>query len=330
MIHIFKKTLLCSMLVVFTASCSSNVDTEATSDVDTEVNSGEGSQVVNIDQAEQSKPIEKQDISDTSKDNLTTSIPLEDYIDINTYGDRSYLTPLFLAQTTRDMSDEDRLGFMSAEYNSEQDQFKKSDLGKSILPEVNKEISKYEGDFGIKIPFGTISESYHPYYSSYSKYNKNYDTIGIEAIDITLLPYDFEKKQFPLFQCINGQAGTFIPLHYSNISRKNDQNIELYFASLAPKEASYSTKELLGNLFQYRYKNLSCGLDVEDQEKAREIEGLRSKYEIDTKGYFYYKVTANENSLIAQPTYAKFTVFNINNGEELATKEFTWSNEDRF
>lgn len=71
-------------------------------------------------------------------------------------------------------------------------------------------------------------------------------------------------------------------------------------------------------------------MDVEDQEKAREIEGLRSKYEIDTKGYFYYKVTANENSLIAQPTYAKFTVFNINNGEELATKEFTWSNEDRF
>ena len=83
------------------------------------------------------------------------------------------------------------------------------------------------------------------------------------------------------------------------------------------------------NQYRYTYDNIYCGLEVKDQEKAREIEGLRTSQKLDTKGFMYYKVTANQNELIAKPVYAKYTLYNIDTGEDLATQEFTWSDKDK-
>lgn len=324
MINKFKKTLLCSALAMLTVACSNSVENDAQADVEGEVQVVDSTANVATDNQPDKAP-------EVQEKTNVPSMPLEDYIDINSFKDKSYLTPLFLAQTTRDISDEDKLGLMSAEYHNERDQFKKSDLGKSLLPEVNKEIDKYKGDFGIKIPFGATHQSYNPYHSSYTKYASTEPNSGIggELINIHLKPYSFDRKEFPISQCTNTGNGSFVPRQFNESPVQNEQNIKMHFVGIAPEQATFSKKNFLPDLLQYRYDNLYCALNIEDQEKAREIEGLRTNEQLDTKGFFYYKVTANENMLIAQPVYAKFTLYNINTGEDLATREFTWNDEDR-
>lgn len=323
MLDKFKKILLCSALAILTAACSNSVENEAQADVESEAQAVDSTANVANDSQLESAP----EVKEKAK---APSIALEDYVDINSFKDTSYLTLLFLAQTTRDISDEDKLGLMSAEYHSEQDQFKKSDLGKSILPKVNEEIEKYAGDFGIKIPFGHTSEPHNPYYSSYNKYHIENTLIGTEKMRITLQPYNFDKKQFPIYECVNGSPFGVFSLHSNrSYSIANDQGIQLHFASIAPEQFSYTTKEFIPNLLEYRYKDLNCALDIEDQEVAREIEGLRVNNKLDVKGFLYYKVTADQNRLIAQPEYAEYTFYNIDTGEDLVSGEFTWNDEDK-
>lgn len=332
MINKFKKTLLCSALAVITVACSSNVDNEAPVDVETEVPANDATtNDVSVDQSEKA--------SEVQAEAAAPSMPLEDYVDINRFEDISYLTPLFLAQTTREMSDEDKLGLMSIEYHSEPDQFKKSDLAKTLLPEINKELDQYKGDLGIKIPFGNIDKPYNPYHSTYTKYAASrdgvngtgigYQGVGGESISLEFKPFEFEKSAFPISQCLNARHEGFNPRRNSNNRISNEQDISMYFVSVAPEQSTFTNETLVPNQYRYTYDNIYCGLEVKDQEKAREIEGLRTSQKLDTKGFMYYKVTANQNELIAKPVYAKYTLYNIDTGEDLATQEFTWSDKDK-
>ncbi|WP_339343596.1 hypothetical protein [uncultured Psychrobacter sp.] len=326
MIDKFKKTLLCSALAVLTVACSSNVDDEApTVDVESEVQATDAAtNDVSAEQPEKAPEVQ----ASASK----SSMPLEDYIDINDFKDMSYLTKLFLAQTTRELSDEDKLGLMSIEYHNEPDQFKKNDLGKALLPEINKELDKYKGDLGIKIPFGNIYEPYNPYYSTYKKKEelrggfKN-SWAGSEAVNINIRSFDFEKNEFLISQCRYGQYGfSMRSLNANRVS--NEQNISIYYLNSAPEQATFTNETFRPNSYEYKYDNLYCGLKFEDQEKAREVEALRVAEKLDTKGFMYYKVTADQNVLIAHPVYAKYTLYNIDTGEDLATRELTWAPRD--
>ncbi len=323
MINKFKRTLLCSTLALLTVACSSNIDDEApTADVESEVQATDAAtSEVSAEQPEKAPAAEE------VKGTTGLTMPLEKYLDMNSFKDRSYWMPLFLAQTTRELSDEDRLGFMSAEYNSERDQFKKSDLGKAILPEVNKEIDKYKGDIGLKMPFGDIFSDHNPYHNTYVGYGRA-DNSGSVFAKISLYPYDMETKEFRLSSCRLGNK-TFYLRNDPNNFQDNDQNIRLQFVNVAPEQVTFSKDEYLPSLLEHRYDDIYCAVRVEDQEQARKIEGLRVNEKVDAKGFLYYKVTADQNQLIAQPEYAEYTFYNIDTGEDLLSGEFTWSAKDK-
>lgn len=325
MINKFKKTLLCSALAVLTVACSSNVDDETPA---ADVESKDQSKVTTINDVSYELPEKAPEVqAQASK----SSMPLEDYIDINDFKDMSYLTKLFLAQTTRELSDEDKLSLMSVEYHNELDQFKKNDLGKALLPEINKELDKYKGDLGIKVPFGNINEPYNPYYSTYVKNQELRDgphdsRARNESVTIAIDSFDFDKNEFLISQCWSADDGFSIRLLDESVSNK--QNISMYYLNTAPEQAAFTNETFRPNFYQYKYDSLYCGLKFEDQEKAREVEALRVEGKLDTKGFMYYKVTADQNALIAHPVYAKYTLYNIDTGEDLATRELTWAPRD--
>ena len=327
MLNKFKKTLLCSVLAILTAACSNSVENEAQADVKNKVQATDAAtNDVSAEQPEKAPEVQAKVAA--------PSMPLKDYIDINDFKDTSYLTKFFLAQTTRELSDEDKLNLLSVEYYNTPDQFKKNDLGKALLPEINEEIGKYKGDLGIKIPFGDVHKPYNPYHSTYKKQEELRDRFyrghaGKESVGIHLRAFDFEKNEFPISECKNGFRYGFsiYPVLSSKIT--NAQNISIYYLPTAPDQATYTNETFMPNFYKYKYDNLYCGLNFEDQEKSREVEALRVKEKLDTKGFIYYQVTADQNVLIAHPVYAKYTLYNIDTGEDLATRELTWSDKDK-
>lgn len=329
MINKFKKTLLCSTLAVLTVACSSNVDDETpAANVESEVQVNDAA--TNDVSAEQpEKVVEAQD--------KVSSMPLDEYIDINSFEDSNYLTTMFLAQTTREMSDEDKLGLMSIEYHNESDRFKKNDLGKTLLPEINQEIDKYKGELGIKIPFGDIYNSFNPYHSTHLKnaearggrdVSGGVGGVGGESARVLLKPFDFDKNAFPVHQCLYGTYDGFTLRSYGGNRVSNEQNIAIQYVPVAPDEATFTDETFVPSQYRYTYKAMNCDFEVKDQETARAIEGLRANGKLDTKGFIYYKVTADQNVLIAQPVHAEYTFYNVDTGEDLASGEFNWSKRD--
>lgn len=72
--------------------------------------------------------------------------------DINQDSDLSYLAPLFIAQTPRQMTEEEKLSLISTEYDNEADTFKKRELAVQLLPKVSQQIKTYQGTYLAKVP----------------------------------------------------------------------------------------------------------------------------------------------------------------------------------
>ncbi|PNK61522.1 hypothetical protein [Psychrobacter sp. FDAARGOS_221] len=86
-------------------------------------------------------------------------LSLDEYHDVNIDSDYSWVTPLFIAQSSRDFTDEDKLNLLSPEYYNETDAFKKKELKQTLLPQIERQIAQYSGDYGIKVPMLTVTPS---------------------------------------------------------------------------------------------------------------------------------------------------------------------------
>lgn len=82
----------------------------------------------------------------------SAAVDISNAHDINQDSDLRYLTALFIAQTPRQLSDEEKLGLLSADYANETDAFKKKELATKLMPQINNQINHYKGTYLIKMP----------------------------------------------------------------------------------------------------------------------------------------------------------------------------------
>lgn len=223
----------------------------------------------------------------TASQHVKSDIPLSEYKDINRHADLMWLTPFFLAQTSRNVSEEELLNLMSPEYYNELDGFKKQDIAKEQLPKIHAELDKYRGDYRVQVP---AFYSYDKYYSDFKSKQRAKNHSDVTFTMPTLNRYDFSTNQFPMDDC------SF------RIQAQNQQRIEIDVQKMPLVE--------------------DCTIEVTDENLARKIEEAINAQTINGYGEAYYRLTADLNNVTAYPVYAKLTYFNETTGEEFITKEF--------
>ena len=234
---------------------------------------------------------------------LVDGISSSDYKDLNTYGSavdfnvmwlKSFMVNKTIEQSPGDNLDEFKLLSMSPEYREETDGFKKKDIAKRILPEIDAELDKYNGVHKVKLPIIPQTQV-----NSFDMIQNDKDLTAFKVSAPSLKNYNFESKQFPMDSC-----NFNISHNYFNIDGKSD-----FFG--APIE----TKS---------YGKYDCGLDITDETLARKIEEAINDSNIDYKGEVYYELsyTKGEYKVYAEPILARVKYLNKSTGEELASKEF--------
>lgn len=234
--------------------------------------------------------------------------------DINQDQDLAYLTPLFLAQTSRQMSEEEKMGLMSAEYANEADAFKKRDLAAKLMPQITQQLDRYKGNYLIKVPIIDQNATKLAFDAQQQqKHLSNVATMHFGALrDSDNNPsngyYKFDTQSFRTFCGIEFLA-------------KNTQNIQFNFGRGPADDTPDPTYNPV--------PKEGCDLKVEDEAIAKKIEAQIAKnpqYDPDIKrtGVIYYQVSADENYLRAKPLYANVTYALPDTGEVLVNKEFHW------
>lgn len=234
--------------------------------------------------------------------------------DINQDSDLSYLTALFLAKTTRQMTDEEKLGLISAEYANETDAFKKRALAAKLLPQLNATLDKYKGTYVIKMPIIDQNATKNKFVLAQQQKkmsdvaNMHFGAFRDSDNNAKNGYYNFDTHSFKTYCGIAFHA-------------ENKQNIKFDFG----RESSNETPDPTFNPVPKE----SCDLTVSDETIAQKIETQIAKnpqYDpnILRTGEIYYSVTADENHLRATPIYAKITYTTPDTGETLIIKEFHW------
>lgn len=272
-----------------------NVNTSATSD---SRGSKEDAQAENKAVVEQGSELTIQD-----QEEKITAVPLDQYHDINQFQDLGWFTPLFLAQTSRPMSDEDKLNLMSAEYFNEQDAFRKKDLAKELMPKMQETLAKYSGDYRIKVPIFDKTQR-----AKNIELGLSYRSI--DTRNFNLYSYNFDTQSFEVAIC-----GVSILFGFHNSQR----------ITMEAKSSSFPNESLVSDI-QYvpQLVEKNCAIKIIDEELARRIESLINDRDIKPKGHVYFKVVANDNNLLAKPVYANVIYTVKSTGEELISKEFNW------
>ncbi|WP_019674091.1 hypothetical protein [Psychrobacter lutiphocae] len=212
------------------------------------------------------------------------------YQDVNKEADSNYLIYLALAQHPEEMFDEKRLNVAYPEYLNEQDPQKKDAMAEQLKPQLHAEMAKYEQPYRVKINLIPGHKRYD-YEQEQAKKGLMGENIVLDGR--ILGRYDFETKSFPISVNVAGSDDNpcWFPFWAADFAvQKHDINI-------VPNEA--------------------CSLEVQDIAVAEDI----SKRNVSAKGIGYYRF----EDRIAYPERVDLTFFDLDTGEDLATKTFTWS-----
>lgn len=300
MINILKKTLVYSMLVLFTASCSSEVETEDEKPLESqeqvEVREESEQPVVVVDNKQVAEP----------KD------ALDGYPDINDDPRLTFITILQLAQLGDAVTDEEKLYAISDEYREESDAFKKQDLTKSLLPKVNAQIDEYKNGYRIKIPVVSDISTYH----EKKQYDKDFNYVFVAGKDFRFWSYEFDKKAFTTYLC---QQGRGFDITIRNIYLNKAEEIH----NILEPEISVIPK---GVLFEENNRQPSCRIVVTDEAQAKKIEEARANDLLEVKGYGYFDIPVikGQSNLLLTPVLMDLTYYNKDTNETLLTKKLTW------
>lgn len=229
-------------------------------------------------------------------------MPLNQYHDVNQDSDFSWITPLYIAQSTQEFSDEEKLNLLSPEYYNETDAFKKQDLKKTLMPKLEQQIAQYKGDYRVKLPIRTDGNKFY-YEQAELNLTKSYKDyfryVGA---------YDFDSKSFP------------INCEEFDLTVTNEQNIRIYTAD------SKSARKFGAAKFRPVIKT-ECKLEVEDESLARKIEEARADGRLWNRGNFYFKLEGKQDFIEAYPVFAEFTYYDTATGEDLISKEIHYGAE---
>ncbi|MGP5179033.1 hypothetical protein [Psychrobacter aquimaris] len=211
------------------------------------------------------------------------------YHDINQDSDFSYIKALSLAQTDRDMFDNERLIHMYPEYQQEQDPQKREAMAKELIPKMKSEMAKYEDPYRIKVKVMSPDEGYE---FGLEQEKKGLTGAFFRADGDKLRRYDFETKSFPIspVQMGGSKSPCWFPLRLTNKLQNHDSSIQ---------------------------PNEDCTLEISDESLA---EKMSTAY-ISLTGMAYYRI----EDITAFPERVDLVFSNSETGEEYATKTFTWS-----
>lgn len=232
--------------------------------------------------------------------------------DINQDSDLSYLTPLFIAQTPRQMMEEEKLSLISTEYDNEADTFKKRELAVQLLPKVSQQIKTYQGTYLAKVPIINDQKIADQFLKQQNDKNLSPLSVNVFGIDTTR-PYDFTTKTFAM-SCemdkflSHGKYGGLGPFF------GNKQSIQLDFL----RHINDSTQYIVAPPQE------KCELLVDDEAVAKKIEAARINNTLGGRGELYVQITADENQLKAKPLQATVSYLDTQTNETLATKTFHW------
>lgn len=232
--------------------------------------------------------------------------------DINQDSDLSYLAPLFIAQTPRQMTEEEKLSLISTEYDNEADTFKKRELAVQLLPKVSQQIKTYQGTYLAKVPIINDQKTADQFLQQQNDKNLSPLSVNVFGIDTTR-PYDFTTKTFAM-SCemdkflSHGKYGGLGPFF------GNKQSIQLDFL----RHINDSTQYIVAPPQE------KCELLVDDEAVAKKIEAARVNNTLGGRGELYVQITADENQLKAKPLQAIVSYLDTQTNETLATKTFHW------
>lgn len=250
---------------------------------------------------------------------------LSEYIDINEDPKLSFMEGIWYVQMGNVFTDEEKLERMTDDYTFEQDGFKKQDLAKSLLSEINAEIEKYsikyKDGYRVKAPIVDDIDQY----SEIMNIDQASYPIYFDSETFVIHKYDFDKKMFPLDMCFDAFKNDNFSMRMGNTYRMNFQSIKPdWYEGPPPKGVIYDSVDVGNGMTDY--KNMECGLTVDDETQARKIEEVVVSGNIASKGYVYYDVPIRigKSSPLFKPVLADITYFDRSTGETLATKQFTW------
>lgn len=196
---------------------------------------------------------------------------------INQDSDLSYLAPLFIAQTPRQMTEEEKLSLISTEYDNEADTFKKRELAVQLLPKVNQQIKTYQGTYLAKVPIINDQKTADQFLQQQNDKNLSPLSVNVFGIDTTR-PYDFTTKTFAM-SCemdkflSHGKYGGLGPFF------GNKQSIQLDFL----RHINDSTQYIVAPPQE------KCELLVDDEAVAKKIEAARINNTLGGRGELYSK-----------------------------------------
>lgn len=253
-----------------------------------------------------------------------SDVPENRYIDV--FSDNfGYAQPLMAANTTRDLSVEDKLNAMFPEYRSATDPFEKQDLAAKLTPSLEAEMKKYEGPIGIKMPLGDIKNQYHPYQKVMQKLSEETDEkINFSLVSmIGLDEYNFDTKSFPVSNCT--YEGIFQMLGPDNKISLPKEHSNGFLRHYMQTNAKAPTEGTIRIPTSTSWELDQCGLLVEDRDLAQKIQNLNSSMLLNSSGWMYYVVDeADVNTLHIKPVRADITFYDETNGEELLEKQLIW------
>lgn len=231
---------------------------------------------------------------------------LNGYIDVNDDPELNFVKYLQIA----DSGDEEKLLTISEEYREEEDTFKRQDLAKNLLPEINKKINEYRNGYHVKIPIASEPGVYR----ERKGHDEQYDFTVISGDDFKFHAYIPEKKAF-VSQLCNSYG--FI-LDIEGVHSDEDRFYTSFDVSpfdIYPKSLTYFETEI-GPL---------CGIAVTDETIARKIEDARANNLLEVEGYGYFDLFVDQaEDKLLTPVLLDVTYYNRETNENLLTKKLTF------
>lgn len=320
-------TLFSSLLLAFSLTACSNTDNDTSNEEVVDTTATDAKVETEVVASNKDKSVAKNGFS-------ASTINMADYkvIDLSSMENLDWLTPFLLANTSQEITDEDKVRLFSDEYNSETDGFKKKDMFNELLPKVKQEIKRYENaNIIVKAP---IIESVFDDQYMY-KYMDEQTEKGLLTILSTvglLGAYDFDVEGFSYF--CDMSLSTLDPHGGMVLVNKNGIDIK----NLYELNKSYNKIHCETDGLKQRTRDsdevatAEDFLEVNDEALARKIEETTAGSglsKLSARGDAYYVLKIMRNNIYAIPLKANVEYFNTETKESLLRKQlkFTWDGD---
>ena len=196
---------------------------------------------------------------------------LNSYMSLNSEADGLALTYVLTSRSGESLLESELLSRLSPTYFQEQDTFKRKDIADTELPKVKATLGTYRATNYFSLPFGGLAQA------------------PLAMTNVTLEPYDFSSKGFPL----------------------SGYNASCWSGSLRNQQGVY---------LKVLPSSLPCLLPITDENVARLVESARAKGGLIMRGTIYLFVQGVEGDTVKTvPLHASIELVDVFTKEVLST-----------